>query len=367
MDREKIYNMFKHFDNHSDDYLGAMFINLFNNIPWCYKFFYNNDGNLQYIESYAELERYKFKHKIDTRQLLLNLIKEKENYCYEVFPYSSNEYLVCGSHPYDFMFNITTSGESSCTDVYIDIYVEQGGINDIFDNIIKPNCTCAERNDKLEFGIAALMEGTSTLYTSWFDYNVNIDINVKDNYNDDLPYDKMCEILSDDKHPDLMLFYGEPGTGKTSLIKHLIKKFNEKSFIFIDGGLLGSVQQDKLMTYFLDNWDTVFILEDCEKILKDRESGYNPVMPVLLNITDGIVGDVLKTKFICTFNSSLSKIDKALLRKGRLSLKYEFKKLDKEKVNKILPGENKDMTLADIYYKEEENDFSKTQKNKIGF
>ena len=163
------------------------------------------------------------------------------------------------------------------------------------------------------------------------------------------------------------MFYGEPGTGKTTLIKHLIGKYIDKEFIFVDGALLGSIPQEKLMQYFMDNMDTVFILEDCEKILTDRDSGYNPVMPVLLNITDGIVGDVIKPKFICTFNSKISKIDKALLRKGRLSLKYEFKKLSKDKVNKILPGEDTDMTLADIYYKEQENDYSKIQKNKIGF
>ena len=57
------------------------------------------------------------------------------------------------------------------------------------------------------------------------------------------------------------------------------------------------------------------------------------------------------------------------LRKGRLSLKYEFKKLNKNKVKKILNDDtiNKDMTLADIYNIEEENDFSKKKTNKIGF
>ena len=29
MDKEKIYNMFLTFDEHSDDYLGAMFIKIF--------------------------------------------------------------------------------------------------------------------------------------------------------------------------------------------------------------------------------------------------------------------------------------------------------------------------------------------------
>ena len=165
------------------------------------------------------------------------------------------------------------------------------------------------------------------------------------------------------------MLYGEPGTGKSSLIKHLICKYPDKDFIFMDGTLLACASQEKLMAYFLDNENTIFILEDCEKSLMNRDSNYNPVMPVLLNMTDGILGDVLGTKFICTFNTALSNIDTALLRKGRLSLKYEFKKLNKDKVKKILNDDsiNKDMTLADIYNIEEENDFSKRQTSKMGF
>ena len=91
-------------------------------------------------------------------------------------------------------------------------------------------------------------------------------------------------------------------------------------------------------------------------------------MPILLNITDGVIADVLGIKLICTFNTSLAKIDKALLRKGRLSLKYEFKKLTKDKVANILGHSvDKDMSLAEIYNIEEENDFSKKIQKKIGF
>ena len=115
--------------------------------------------------------------------------------------------------------------------------------------------------------------------------------------------------------------------------------------------------------------DTIFILEDCEKALLNRERNYNPVMSILLNLTDGIIGDVLNIKLICTFNTSLSNIDKALLRKGRLSLKYEFKKLAKEKCRKLMNDDtiNEDMSLADLYNRDEENDYSKTNSHKIGF
>ena len=87
----------------------------------------------------------------------------------------------------------------------------------------------------------------------------------------------------------------------------------------------------------------------------------------MLNLTDGIVGDVFGVKFICTFNSNVKDIDKALLRKGRLSMKYEFKKLSVDKVKKIYPKADSEMTLADAYFAENENDFSKEEKRAIGF
>ena len=84
-------------------------------------------------------------------------------------------------------------------------------------------------------------------------------------------------------------------------------------------------------------------------------------------MTDGLLANALKTKFICTFNTGLDKIDEALLRKGRLKLKYEFEKLDLEKTKALCPEAKEPMTLADIYNIDRENDFSRKIKTKIGF
>ena len=64
----------------------------------------------------------------------------------------------------------------------------------------------------------------------------------------------------------------------------------------------------------------------------------------LLNITDGLLSDWLNIQLICSFNSDISKIDSALMRKGRLIAKYEFKELEVEKANalSLKLGFNKD-------------------------
>ena len=189
---------------------------------------------------------------------------------------------------------------------------------------------------------------------------------IDDNYNDDLPYKRINELLSTDDS-ELLLFYGEPGTGKSSLIKKLMSDNveNPRKFVYMDSNMLISVSNGKLINFLSSARNSIIILEDCEKLLMRREDG-NLFLNALLNFTDGIVGDTFKNKFICTFNCSLDKIDEALLRKGRLSLKYEFKPLALEKAKKLFPDATSDMTLAEIYNRSE-NDYSQQYKGKIGF
>ena len=90
-----------------------------------------------------------------------------------------------------------------------------------------------------------------------------------------------------------------------------------------------------------------------------------------MNLADGLLGDGLKLKFLCTFNANINSIDKAVLRKGRLKYQYEFKALTPEKtqilakeLGKNIP-EGKSLTVGEIYNYEEDNNAS--FKHKIGF
>lgn len=364
MNLDNIYNVFTNFNSHTDDYLGAMYISIFHDLPHAYRIYFDKNGDLGYHSSSDEIDCVRdIKFKIDDRVFLQEAIKNQDKLRLTTFCYSQYEWVIL----YDFnhtyaLINVTLNDDPS-SDYYLAVYTNdiKGTYNFIKDWIHK-----TEIKKTIEFGITAV-DPSNSLYTSWYDYT-NHEIDIEKNYNDTLPYEKMCQLLESTDKPELLLFYGEPGTGKTTLIKHFISKYHDKDFVFMDGSLMANIGQEKLMSYFLENQHTIFILEDCEKILMNREHYVNPVMPILLNLTDGIIGDVLGIKLICTFNTSLSNIDKALTRKGRLSLKYEFKKLTKDKVEKILcKPVDKEMSLADIYYNDDENDFSKKPQNKIGF
>jgi ATP-dependent 26S proteasome regulatory subunit len=121
----------------------------------------------------------------------------------------------------------------------------------------------------------------------------------------------------------------------------------------------------------LDNRGSVLLIEDAEEILSvDRNSGTQNI----LGITDGFLKDSMKMKVICTFNCELTKIDPALLRKGRLFMEYKFDKLSIAECQRLADHCDLDievdseMTLAELFNHDKvtstENSF---EERKIGF
>ena len=72
-------------------------------------------------------------------------------------------------------------------------------------------------------------------------------------------------------------------------------------------------------------------------------------------MTNGLLNDSLKIQIIATFNMDKKKIDKALLRTGRLIDEWQFGPLKPEEANKVALklGKTRDykkaIVLADIY------------------
>ena len=197
-------------------------------------------------------------------------------------------------------------------------------------------------------------------------------INISENYNDDfLPvYNDLVKFVESSKS-GIAILRGVVGSGKTSVIRNLITNHPAK-YILITTSMAEHLAQPTFMTFMQNNKDSIFILEDCEQILVDRTAGnYSCAITNILNTADGLMSDIFNIKFICTFNADISKIDKALLRKGRCFVNYEFKELSEDKTKVLLNRQGveldsyKPMTLADIY-NYTDTDCTK-QTNKIGF
>ena len=219
--------------------------------------------------------------------------------------------------------------------------------------------------DKISYGLVVKAPSGYMVQNLYLD---DMHVDISKNYNDDFDYQRLVSTQYED-NGTLTLLHGAPGGGKTTVLKELIKDIcKDKKVFYMDGNLLSSFSDASFVSFVLGSLSgNVLILEDCEKILADRNGIHSSLITSLLNFTDGFLGASIKPHFICTFNCPLSKIDKAMLRKGRLKYRYEFKKLSLDKCREINPLADKPMLLSDLYNLGQEVCAQSACDHKIGF
>jgi hypothetical protein len=252
-------------------------------------------------------------------------------------------------------------------------YILYSNINDNFvDELSKEilRFTIKHKNNK---SISFIVNRDNNLTTKPLKINsqkINMDWHYNNNFKE--INNKIISKLRINNSKGLFLFYGEPGTGKSTYIKYLIQKVR-KEVIFLSPKMAANLDNISFIEFLLENPNKILVIEDAEELIVSRDNKQNSQLSFLLNLTDGIISDNLGIQIIATFNTDLKNIDKALLRKGRLTVLYKFEKLEVEKANALAKHlkfdyfeTNTPMTLADIFnYNEKRNESVKLTK--IGF
>ena len=200
----------------------------------------------------------------------------------------------------------------------------------------------------------------------------NINLNLNYGFDFENKAIEIESLLSKKNDKGLLLFYGPAGTGKTTFLKYLTSKIDKK-FIYVPQNIMFELIGPTLLSFMLDNRNSILVIEDAEKILLDREKGGNGVVSSLLNLTDGFLSECLHVQIICTFNTSLKNIDRALLRKGRLRFSHKFDLLSAKEASALSNhlGQQRSIrkptSLSDVYNSENDKFQMIDERPTVGF
>jgi hypothetical protein len=171
-------------------------------------------------------------------------------------------------------------------------------------------------------------------------------------------YRYLLDMMNDPDEANFVILYGTPGTGKSSILYSLCAEDVERRAIFCPKHqstvLLSSPEfSDFVETYVSGK---ALILEDAEALLTKKEGVRTAHVSTLLDFTSGFSAKLFSPLPICTINYE-EDIDQALLRDGRLSLKWDFRPLVGDEVNQAFEyldsplrvGDTDIRTVAQIY------------------
>lgn len=233
--------------------------------------------------------------------------------------------------------------------------------------------------------ISLLMKGDSYYFN-----RVDINIDNVSNLDLDLHYGTGFAAKSDiilnnlkTNHKGIYLIHGKIGSGKTTYLRYLVSRIFDKRVIFIPPYFTDFLSSPEFLPTLVSDSgakNSILIIEDAEKVVKSREDSGNDTGSTsnLINLTDGILADSCQLQVICTFNTKVENIDRALLRKGRLVATHTFDALsisDSQRLVDKLAAEGKikhfqvkkEMTLAEIYGAEQDNFHEEKEERRIGF
>lgn len=265
-------------------------------------------------------------------------------------------------------------------DSYLEISIRSDNYQFITNNKDRKELFCQickthiEKAADIQGAVNVLVQGTNSLYLSTIGIG-GIPLN-KCNYSDVVieQYDKVIgDLKAKDPSGRIVIMTGEPGTGKTHLIRGLLQECTNVSFVFIPSYMVSNLSAPSLLPILAEEAENgkpiVIVIEDADSCLVKRQSDNFSDVSTLLNLGDGILGSILDIRIICTTNAKKLEIDPAISRKGRLCALIEVGPLPADRANDIMtklvdPREkqfDKDIILADIYARARELGWKETK------
>lgn len=177
----------------------------------------------------------------------------------------------------------------------------------------------------------------------------------------------------------IVIFAGPPGTGKSFAVRALVTETECVEWVIVPPSLVPRLASPDLVQVLIDERNEEgplgLIVEDADTLLRERASGNDEnVVAQILNLGEGITGDIADLRIVLTTNVARLQIDKALLRKGRLFKFVQFDKLEPDRaaaLYKHLTGRDHEfrepIPLSDVYGLANDHDTNVKEPSSDGF
>lgn len=194
------------------------------------------------------------------------------------------------------------SDNSIITDITF-FYKESNDLVDIYniiDNLEEYSIDDIEYSEeKNGLGIISIKE--NTLNISKIELDNNIDINLYYSKETAKNINKFLKKIKKTKK-GISVFYGDRGTGKTSIIKKISSELNKNVF-FIPNNLIDQTILNPEFINFLTKYkDCVLVIDDFEIII-DNFNRYNSAINSINQITESLLSELVDVNIILIFNT----------------------------------------------------------------
>lgn len=155
----------------------------------------------------------------------------------------------------------------------------------------------------------------------------------------------------------ISIFDGIPGTGKTFLIRALLNDVPDALFIIVTPDMIPMLSSPSMVKVLIERKNgvdgpTVFVVEDADQALAKRGIDNMSSVSAVLNLSDGLLGNMLDLRLVATTNAERADIDDAVMRDGRLCRRIEVAPLQYEQAIEAFKGLDGDPTLLNKTHKE---------------
>ena len=183
---------------------------------------------------------------------------------------------------------------------------------------------------------------------------------VSQNYPQDSTRKQLARLMelkrTDNRGGKIILWHGEPGTGKTNAIMALATEWDWAQLEVISDPEM-MLENQKYMNAILrtepyEGRSRLLIFEDCDNMVAFAgRGGRSNAMSRLLNLSDGLLGIGQDLLMLFTTNEPPENLDPAFTRPGRCLSHIKFNRFETEEVRAHYPSVTppRPMTLAELW------------------